>query len=479
MESHYVRIIIRWLWLFILILIVAVISAIGFSSSQPPSYQAVTRLMIGPGITSPNPGYDELRTGSLLTQTYSELTRTQTFQEQVIDDLGLDMTALELSEIVDIRPIVDTQITNIVVTHPEPDMAIKIANQVGDNLVNLSPSIEYNTFLIDRIAEQAQRIEQDIVNIETRIADLNAQLETEDDISQQAVLTQSLVTEERRLAEANDTLASLYDALQRPFTNQVAIIDRATEAPEATVSLSLTIVIALSGGLLVCGMLAVLLIYLDTLLVNGETIQNYVETPVWAQISIKGTDPSADSLALGTRLTKLHDQSQINSVVLIGVDDIDDVPKLAISLAKTISKIDQKVSLLDVDFVNNTIDHEFSGKQFPTFKELAVSKNLGQNRLPDYPNLAVIPSGQGDIESIFQITAQYSKMMEKLKGVSDYVIVAAPSIRSSGQTTSFAGLTDGSLIIARHRKTRIADLRSAIKQLESVGASIRGLIVVK
>ena len=483
MEQQYIRIVFRWFWLLILIPIIAGIAAYNFVTSQEPTYQAVSSIIIGPGISSPNPDFDELRTGALITQTYTELAQSTTFRQSVIDQLGLDMTVLELSDILEIRPIVDTQITKIVVNYSDPDIAIAMANQVADELASLSPSIEYNTFLLERINEQAIRVEQDIVNIQSRIEELKTQLENEDDVTQQAVIAQALTAEERGLEEANGTLANLYNTLQSAFPNQVEIADYATEAIENSQRLALTLMIAVAGGLVVSAMLLVLLIYLDTLQVHPETIRNYVDYPVWGIINLDSNNRTVapSFLVLATQLIKQQEKNSVESLLITGIENSDHVAMLSSNLSKALSLMEKQVVLIDIDFSNNIIQQSFDKKDMKNLVDVIEPSDdkLDLEPLKDYPNLVVIPSGRSDANAIFQIVSRFSNMMPRFKDFANHIIVSAPSVKSFEQGTAMAGWTDGSIMVARQGRTKIADLKTAIEHLESVGGKVLGLVIVK
>ena len=179
LEQTFSKIIRRWLWFLVLATIVA--SAVAYASSMNSIniYEATVRLLIGPGINSPNPDVTALRAGGQLMQTYAELAVTGPFLQSLIDELNLGISPEELVRKFEVKSNQETQILNIRVFDPDATRAIKIANAAAEALVRLSPSGEEGsaTQLENQMSTQARNIEQTIANTEARINDLEAQLQ--------------------------------------------------------------------------------------------------------------------------------------------------------------------------------------------------------------------------------------------------------------------------------------------------------------
>jgi capsular polysaccharide biosynthesis protein len=111
-----------------------------FSKDKPPTYQAQSLLIVGPGIDSPSPDLNTLRAGSQLMLTYAEMPTTEPFLRGIINKLGLNIDVETLSEMIEIKANTETQVVSVIVTSENPDLAVAIANQTADDLVQLSPS---------------------------------------------------------------------------------------------------------------------------------------------------------------------------------------------------------------------------------------------------------------------------------------------------------------------------------------------------
>ena len=478
MDSRYFKVILRWIWLLLLIPALAGLLSYVFARNNPPSYQATTRLIIGPGITSPNPSLDSLRTGALLMNTYAELAATESFRQAVITALDLDLTSDDLADMVEINPIIDTQVVSIVVTSTDPDTSVAVGNQIADELVEMSPSADYNKFLRTTIENQADRIEQDIVNVEQRLADLNIELQDETDPAQQALLTQRISDEENHLAEVNDSLANLLDMLQSPFTNQVQVVDRAEAAVETGPRLALILLVAVGAGVVVSALLAVILVYMSSLVVDHETLRQHIKYPVWAHVQkeVRGSNYRI----LSTFFLHLQKENNVNSFLLAGVESSRHVAKIASELALTLSHTDKKVLLVDADFSNTVIAEHFSGVDSVNLIETLTSDivKLQAEHATGNPNLQVLPSGESSPDSFYLIASpRLQRALNSLEDSVDYIIVSGPPLSAFEGSMAIATWADGGVIIAQQGKTRLKDLRKAIAYLESVGGKVLGVIV--
>jgi capsular exopolysaccharide synthesis family protein len=204
LEQTISKIIRRWLWFLVLAVIFAGAVAYVSSMNSINMYEAKVRLLIGPGINSPNPDVTALRAGGQLMQTYAELAVTGPFLQSLIDELNLGISPEELGRKIEVKSNQETQILSIRVLDPDANRAIEIANAAAQALVRLSPSGEEGsaTQLENQMSTQARNIEQTIANTETRINDLEAQLK-------------ELGGEEASAAKGNQASQELSDAEAR------------------------------------------------------------------------------------------------------------------------------------------------------------------------------------------------------------------------------------------------------------------------
>ena len=75
--------------------------------------------------------YNELLLNQKLVTTYGEIVKSRVVTDEVINNLGLDLTYKEFTEKVNVNLVKDTEIIKIEVTDTNPQLATKIANETA------------------------------------------------------------------------------------------------------------------------------------------------------------------------------------------------------------------------------------------------------------------------------------------------------------------------------------------------------------
>ena len=113
-----------------------------------PMYSATSTMLVLTKETTLS-SLADLQIGSQLTQDYSLLLTTRTVMQDVVDNLGLDMTYEELEKSITIDYPQDTRIMEITVTNEDPELAKEIVDEVasvgsdfiGDQMEVVPPKI--------------------------------------------------------------------------------------------------------------------------------------------------------------------------------------------------------------------------------------------------------------------------------------------------------------------------------------------------
>ena len=103
-----------------------------------PTYEAQTRLIVGPTLDSPSATFDTLRSASQLVVTYRELVKTGTPLDNTIADLSLPYTRAELGSHITVISSDVTRLLTIRVKDSNPERAAAIANTLANRLVERS-----------------------------------------------------------------------------------------------------------------------------------------------------------------------------------------------------------------------------------------------------------------------------------------------------------------------------------------------------
>jgi Capsular polysaccharide biosynthesis protein len=123
------------LWIIILSgAIVAAAAGLISSFVLTPIYTSTTYLYIlnkTPSLTNLT-SLDDLQLGTQLTQDYMVLVKSRTVVNQVIDNLGMDISYEQMKELVSITNPPNTRILEISVNYPDAYMANEIVNEFAD-----------------------------------------------------------------------------------------------------------------------------------------------------------------------------------------------------------------------------------------------------------------------------------------------------------------------------------------------------------
>ena len=96
-----------------------------------PQYQASALMIVNTRQdTSANVTSDQLTSASRLVSTYSIIVKSDTVLNQVIANLGLNMTYGTLASKVEVSAVDETQVMEITVTDPNPDGARQVCEQI-------------------------------------------------------------------------------------------------------------------------------------------------------------------------------------------------------------------------------------------------------------------------------------------------------------------------------------------------------------
>jgi capsular exopolysaccharide synthesis family protein len=513
-EQRYLNIIRRWLWLFILATLVAGITTYWLVKDQPVLYEAKVRMVIGPGVDTPDPDLNALRAGGQLMQTYAELSMTSPFLQALIDELGLKVTPLMLSESIEVTTNQETQILSIAVRRADPLQAIAIANLAADRLVEISPSgsNSTSTMLKEQMRSQANRIEQVIADSEANITKLEADLQsitqvegqsvvilqTDNYLQKQQLIIEQLSQERGRLSDALSALTVMYDTLQKTTTNQVKIVEPAVIAMPIPSYLALKVVVgAIAGLALAIAFIVVLEFFDDTVWTPGELDQK-IDLPVLGAIAKhkklegNGSDELVinklpDSIAaesyrlLSTKLVFSAREKRQKSIMLssLGNQNGDASGLVASNLSIALAQTEKRVLLIDADLHQSTITDLLGIHDNPGLTDYLTGEFGNPNliNLDWMPNVSILPSGKR-LSNPFKLLSS-SRMLDLVKELeksNDFVLIVTSPVTSFADSLVLSSKVDGLILVARSGEIHIRDIDRVVESLASLGTETTGIV---
>lgn len=96
-----------------------------------PKYEASATLMVGKSTEGQNAmmmQYNDILAANQLVKTYSQLVKSRSVVEKVIEFEKLDVTYDQLSKNIDVKPVKDTQLIQVTVIDTNPERAALLAN---------------------------------------------------------------------------------------------------------------------------------------------------------------------------------------------------------------------------------------------------------------------------------------------------------------------------------------------------------------
>ena len=145
-----------------IVLIIAIFVVIGFIYSYifvNPEYQSTTSILLAKSNTAQEDSgtitTSEITLNQQLVSTYSELLKSETLLNQVINNLQIAKTAAELENSISIAAKNDTEIIEISVTDADPEMAQRVANEVAQVFITQVAQQYYNMDIV-YVVDKAQ-----------------------------------------------------------------------------------------------------------------------------------------------------------------------------------------------------------------------------------------------------------------------------------------------------------------------------------
>ncbi len=485
----------RWLWLMVLAAVLAAGAAFVVARMTTPVYSATVTLLVSQAPTNTSADYTSVLTSERLARTYSELLRTPSVLDSVIQKLSLPMRTGQLAGRVQVQLVRDTQLIKVSVEDTNPAMAAQIANTIGVVFKSLNEErqLERYASVKDSLNQQIQQINRDISATQAEIDALKAPRSPADD----AKASQLQIV----LAQYRNNLAVLLNNLAQVRMAEAQGINNVVVAQEATVPLgpirprtmTNTMLAGIVGALLAVGV-AFLIEYLDDTIKTPDDVEQIAAAPMLGMIArIEGAEPAQKLVTANSPRSPISEAFRVlrtniqfgsvdrplRSLVVTSSNPSEGKSTTAANLAVVLAQAGKRVVAIDADLRRPTLHKYFgvSNNRGLTTALLDGAQPLDAHlQSTNIANLRVMSSGPLPPNPAELLGSQrMGQVIELLNGQADVLVFDSPPILAVTDAVLLSRQVDGTVLVVDVGNTRRAFLARAIDALKSANSHLLGV----
>jgi polysaccharide biosynthesis transport protein len=505
--SKTLNVLYRYWWLLVLAALAASLVTYFQLSSQPVAYRATTDILVGPSLDSPSPDLNALRIGGQLVQTYAEVVDTRSFLEAVnnkLDQKVDDLRDLSIST----RMSTETRVLTIIVFNPDPSQAAAIANAAAQTLIEMSPSQDNTTAVLQA---QSIQLEQIISQSQSNVQELEAELSAlkvanrstpeaiAANLEQQNLVVRQLSDERGRLSDSIRTLTSIYQLLLDTNTNHMQILEQATTATLVDQQLEIRVASAAAAGLIFALIIIFVAQYLDDRIRFPGDLSRAAGVPLLGTIdkhsSLKGSgleqlvtvaQPASNAAEqyreVVAKLLFSIGESIPYSMLLssVGSKTGADAAVTAGNLAVAFAQAGYKVVLVDAQVDNPVLTTMFKAEKKEGLADLLITQSGELPLLPvdQVPGIRFLPAGlSSEKSSHAQLNpTKVAALLERLRKEADIVLVGSSGLSRSAETLTLASQVNAAILVARYAEAHASVVQKVVENLHAMNAQLAGVI---
>jgi non-specific protein-tyrosine kinase len=482
----------KWWWLLIVSAVLAGVSSSLYLMRQPLQYQSRTTLAIGNFIQDPNPTGNEIFLAQQLAATYEGLVQRETVRQATAKSLGLDWLPSYSARAAG-------QMLEITVVDTDPERAQRVAQELGNQLIQMSPAGQAEQDRQRFVGQRLQKLETDIIATEEEIERLQNALAQELSASRIARLESQIAVLSNKADSLQSTYANLLATTQKGAANTVRVLEPAA-IPQRPIDSNNRIYVLVAGvfGFLVAAAAAYLLEYLDDSVRTVEQVEKWSGAPTLAAIpplreghnkddqSAKlimlqnGLEPSSEAYrVLRTNLQFASIDHPLRTLQVTSPSMGEGKSVTAANLSATLAHSGMRVVLIDADF-RRPMQHKLFGVPNNVGVTSALLGDLesaiSDMRATVVPNLYVLTSGPLPPNPSELLSSQrMQQLLGVLQSKADILVIDSPPVTVVSDTANIAGRVDGVLLVLKAGSTRKQAVKHAVHALQKVNAHILGV----
>ncbi len=464
------------------------------SSTLGKVYESRATLIVGQSLSASNPDYTQLLVSQRLSATYAEVALSRPILSGVISTLGLNETADDLAKRVVAFAAPDSTIITITVQDGDAGRAASIANELSQELIDASPSIQGGG------TEVQASIDADLTATQAQIDSAQAEVQSLSALTSPTAADLARIdTLQARLISLRTLYTSLVGLSSGNASNLLSVVEPAV-APTIPISPRPAL------NALVAALLAVILVF--GLVYVREYLKDSVRDPnavaKIAGLSTLGTIPKLASLrrrreiyrlvtvlyprsagaeayrTLRTNIEFATAGAPLGTLLVTSANPGEGKTVTAANLAIAFAQTGRRVVLVDADLRRPGVHELFNlsneeGLTALLRRDMVIGPVV---RETEVPGLRVLTTGSVTAHLTELLgTRRMRSVLEKLAADADLLVIDGPpllAVTDSVIMSSYAGAT--LLVIDADRSQRRA-VRSALEALERAGANVVGAAI--
>jgi len=486
----------KWLWLIILTTVVAGVVAYVFSIQQTPIYQASTRLLVSQSVSnSASLQYADILAAERLSSTYAQMLTARPVVESALTQAGYP--SLDPREIgISVQPVRDTQLIDLKVEHPNPQVAANIANTLPKVFIEFNSAQQ-----TARYQESKQSLQQQLEQLNTDVR--NTELSIEEITGEGANEEGRRTLLEDRLAQYRSSFGNVLAQLESirlaeaNATDTVIVVEPAVppRSPIRPRVLMNTLLAAIVGAMIGLGT-AFLIEYLDDTVKNPDDVVRVTGLSTLGVIARQKSEgairnlvtvdnprsPTAEAYrTIRTSIQFASIDTPIRSLVVTSAGPGEGKSTTAANLAVVMAQTGKKTVLVDADLRKPTQHKRFGQPNAVglTGALLLEDDFEGLDHLlapTEIENLWVITSGQLPHNPSELLGSQkLHQFAERLLQDYDFIIFDSPPALAVTDPAVLGQAMDGVLLVVDSGNTREPALMQTMREMEKVQSHVIGV----